>query len=1423
MSQPVQGPDGKRYQFPDGTTKEQAMEYFRQRGVGGNTAPSGPIPTLDNPDRNIPSVSAVRNPRATESWGGMLKRTVVDPFKQSIAGDRQGGAWDLLRKAVVRAGSGGTYQDWGQKSPVVQATRNLVTEGAEKIKDVIDWSWDKPMGDLTIPISLNPMDPSQTRFVTYSGEDVQRVGQQVVAPIGKEATDYVRDMAQPEATTMMAGFRKIPNRLFHLGTGAYFAVPAAQTSINRGVSAVEKFEQGDVAGGVADTTGAIFQGGTAAEMGKPVVEAAGRGAAKVTYKTLYPMAERMRQTRAAGMLNPVESYTPQQIKEHSEALGMELTPAEITENRTLRAIQGVGEKSTFGGDIIEDKKNENQAKLFTRMQEQGAALSPNTPTTEAAGRKMVEGVGQAEAKSKKAYDKAYADWRETQDSPVSVDLGPVNEHFANRESAQADVLRNVPTQQASTIEGILKKAKDFGVDVKDDMGDTQLDPTMDLEAVRQMRSHWIDYKASLVRKGLRENSQEVAIVNDVIHRLDMAVEQGVGDTAVKNAGQTLTAPEADQVRADAVKAWRDANKLYKEHTQTYHGEDSILAEIRGAGETDMQRVVDNILERGNAGGNQVNIRQLRANGVDLGPLQREVQRRVLEQGFRVNQNRLGGFSDEFLQELYADKPEVLDELYKNSRIGRSLRFDFNPPNSGGTLASRAEVEAAGRAASKLVEGDVPGVGSALLSIVGYPAAKLSTSRWFRNWMTRTPNGPASRWLQKAAGKGPGSGPSGGTGGSPITRPSNLPSTPSDDRGGPKRPDRTLREEDKATDLDKDLMRQMTVARARQILSEPDTSPEDAEIQRNILRHYGEPEFEGETYFQFGANEEGGERGAATGERTVTGLTRGQGRGTMGTDMSTELPDYHGIRESDRRDAGMGANPNDIYEVGRVAKGKRMRQWAEKKANEQKAKASDKLRFGPGAADVRDPSFQYLPEPDYRLFELDNDYPRDNSPANSATALAGYDKITNIVRKGNHPVTISGEIDPDRLFAYDSNETDPEVAREYAERWRNGEVPPPISLTRHQGQISIDDGHHRATAAGMLQRKVPYRMQIADIDPKADNLEDQGILQDLRADMEQGPREPVKFGKYEPEGKGRPGMGPGAMLRKGSALLVRTGPMSGPILYHGTPDSSAESIERVGLDPSTPKAGPRGIYLTTSPDEAATYAVRNRWEPATKNEPGSVIAVDATNRNPQQLYMGEDGPTYWLENRVPPSKLTRHRLEANLKPREDNPNLVSAEISKPVDYGAANKLIQEAAGGAPFAQSSMKPTLPEADTFEQSILKFLLKQPNHEAPTALIHEAADFDTMHILKMMYEWGGLEFPSTDRVRIPDDFDVPGYYDWDPQTMESIPEDVVRQAERLGVPPQQLLREMQDHDQKVAEQQGRTEGKRAYDKLKKSPGRVN
>jgi hypothetical protein len=54
VSQPVQGPDGKFYRFPDGTTTERAIAYFKRKGIG--------TPAAIKPPATLPTGSFDRNP-----------------------------------------------------------------------------------------------------------------------------------------------------------------------------------------------------------------------------------------------------------------------------------------------------------------------------------------------------------------------------------------------------------------------------------------------------------------------------------------------------------------------------------------------------------------------------------------------------------------------------------------------------------------------------------------------------------------------------------------------------------------------------------------------------------------------------------------------------------------------------------------------------------------------------------------------------------------------------------------------------------------------------------------------------------------------------------------------------------------------------------------------------------------------------------------------------------------------------------------------------------------------------------------------------------------------------------------------------------------------------------------------------------------
>lgn len=59
-------------------------------------------------------------------------------------------------------------------------------------------------------------------------------------------------------------------------------------------------------------------------------------------------------------------------------------------------------------------------------------------------------------------------------------------------------------------------------------------------------------------------------------------------------------------------------------------------------------------------------------------------------------------------------------------------------------------------------------------------------------------------------------------------------------------------------------------------------------------------------------------------------------------------------------------------------------------------------------------------------------------------------------------------------------------------------------------------------------------------------------------------------------------------------------------------------------------------------------------------------------------------------------------------------------------------------------------LPKADSLEQRILKFLIKQPNRTATIQQLRKAAgkNFPLIHILQCMVEWNGLDVRAPDKI---------------------------------------------------------------------------
>lgn len=82
MSVPVQGPDGNTYQFPDGTDKAKAIEYFKKKGIGVKGASTTTPTTSPYPWESTPQTP----PSGAPSWLQNAGHQVAEAGKGAAAG-----------------------------------------------------------------------------------------------------------------------------------------------------------------------------------------------------------------------------------------------------------------------------------------------------------------------------------------------------------------------------------------------------------------------------------------------------------------------------------------------------------------------------------------------------------------------------------------------------------------------------------------------------------------------------------------------------------------------------------------------------------------------------------------------------------------------------------------------------------------------------------------------------------------------------------------------------------------------------------------------------------------------------------------------------------------------------------------------------------------------------------------------------------------------------------------------------------------------------------------------------------------------------------------------------------------------------------------------------------------------------------------
>jgi hypothetical protein len=133
VSQTIQGPDGNLYQFPEGTTKEAAVAYFKKKGIGRALAAVSSVRPDNAIDRLLPPGAAIGPERHRTGLGGLEDAISNLKMRFEMMGDRgfaQGATENLpltsipegLLKILRGATKGAEGQPW-------QATKDIVGGG----------------------------------------------------------------------------------------------------------------------------------------------------------------------------------------------------------------------------------------------------------------------------------------------------------------------------------------------------------------------------------------------------------------------------------------------------------------------------------------------------------------------------------------------------------------------------------------------------------------------------------------------------------------------------------------------------------------------------------------------------------------------------------------------------------------------------------------------------------------------------------------------------------------------------------------------------------------------------------------------------------------------------------------------------------------------------------------------------------------------------------------------------------------------------------------------------------------------------------------------------------------------------------------------------------------------------------------------
>ncbi len=330
---------------------------------------------------------------------------------------------------------------------------------------------------------------------------------------------------------LKAGTRMFsPGALPPLSPWAKGASILAGAAIGAGVGAmggkgIQQYYRQTRPGAEPMTLGELFTENAIAGIEEAASELAGRGIAKVGGKLLAPIRKRL--------LPGASSLSKQLLKR-----GAHLTPAQMTESRIIDTIEGMAEKSFFGGGKLQRLKTLTQPKAFAKyvddVVEQISRGARTNLSPEDVGDLLldtIEGKKLAfRTTAKAAYARVDKLSKGTRVSLVSL------KEFAKKSARKAKIRKGIGSTQAGDT--LLGKV-------------LQLDDFVSFKQAQSLRSALLDERSAMAVT----RDKAIGLSKQFIRLTDNAMEAGANNFSDVS---------------EAVNAWRIANKFYREGQEKFN-------------------------------------------------------------------------------------------------------------------------------------------------------------------------------------------------------------------------------------------------------------------------------------------------------------------------------------------------------------------------------------------------------------------------------------------------------------------------------------------------------------------------------------------------------------------------------------------------------------------------------------------------------------------------------------------------------------------------------------------------------------------------------------------------------------------------------------------------------------------------------------